>query len=213
MWGASVNTRAAISQHLGIAPHRNLSVGPPDGRKPWERQALPGPLWARRSITTPTLGPPLRLCGFAGLPAHLRFCEARRYPFRGYVFPGLWGVRPPGAGREGPRSLGRLCEAGIGGTHQPGRHGHPGPGEARARVRPPSRHPEKRPSAAGGSASPQPETGWSASAGNRRRRPWRSCRFTVMWGRRRTPRAISRPGLAISFMSMSMTAACPSVRC
>ena len=65
-----------------------------------------------------------------------------------------------------------------------------------ARVKPPKPAPRKKgPRAAGGGASPETGDAFGAPVpADGRRRPWRSCRCTVTWGRTRTPRVISRPG-------------------
>jgi len=106
MWRAPLNReRAAISRHLGSALSRKIcqtataeiwpeAVGAPS----------PGPgLGGQGGVSPPPHpGHPRGFAGFTGPAADLRFCQARRHPFRGHLFSGLCGICPVGAGGEGP---------------------------------------------------------------------------------------------------------------
>ena len=106
------------------------------GRKKRERQAMARAFVGKAVYSHPTTRATIetlhaapnfrRICGFVmigDIPSEATFSRA----FKEFAL--------LGTGRENPCSLGgALCEAGIGGTYQPGRHGYQGPGETHGQI-------------------------------------------------------------------------------
>ena len=183
------------------------------GRKPKERQALARALVAKavynhphtRATMEALRGSPVfrRLCGFvrrSDIPSEATFSRA----FKEFAKIGLGEKVHQAVVAQwvAPELVGHISRdaTAIEGREKPV-----------AKVRPPNRRPGKQAApVAGRCENPNRRRVWSAKAGNRPRRPWRSGRRTAMWEPRGTPRVIRRPGEASSCMPTSLSAACPS---
>ena len=167
------------------------------GRKPWERQALARAFVGKAVYNHPHTRATIealraapvcrRICGFvrrSDIPSEATFSRAFA------EFAGM------GLGEK-------VHEALVGQWVTPVLVGHisrdataiQGREKPTAKPKPPNRRPGKKAVPVGGRCeTPNRKRVWSAKAGNRLRRPRRSCRCTAMWGPKRTPKVIKSPG-------------------